>query len=159
MVQPTRRRPAGFTLIELLVVIAIIAILIGLLLPAVQKVREAAARAKCSNTLKQLGLAMHNFENNFRGFPPCRVQDPPPTLGAKGQHTWAPYMLPYLEMSAVYSRYNFNVTFDDATDFSKSPTGNVDVIKTDIKLFECPSAPDGRNQQGNTPDLGVTDYS
>jgi prepilin-type N-terminal cleavage/methylation domain-containing protein/prepilin-type processing-associated H-X9-DG protein len=152
------RRPA-FTLIELLVVIAIIAILIGLLLPAVQKVREAAARAKCSNTLKQLGLALHNFESARGGFPPCRVNNPPPALGAQKQHTWAPYMFPYLEMGSIASRYNFNVNFDDATDFSVDPKGNVDVIKTDIKLLVCPSAPDGRKQLGNTPDLGVTDYS
>jgi prepilin-type N-terminal cleavage/methylation domain-containing protein/prepilin-type processing-associated H-X9-DG protein len=155
---PTHHRRPAFTLIELLVVIAIIAILIGLLLPAVQKVREAAARAKCSNTLKQLGLAMHNFEGAMGGFPPCRVNNPPPALGAKFQHTWAPYMFPYMEMQALYSRYNFNVNFDDGTDFSKDPQGNIELIKTDIKLFVCPSAPDGRKQKGNTPDLGVTDY-
>jgi len=156
---PTKHRRQAFTLIELLVVIAIIAILIGLLLPAVQKVREAAARAKCSNTLKQLGLAMHNFEGTNGGFAPCRVNNPPPALGAKFQHTWAPYMFPYMEMQALYSQYNFDVNFDDSVDHSKSPTGNIDVIKTEIKLFICPSAPDGRKQLGNTPDLAVTDYS
>src|SRR5947199_3316576 len=151
------RSRRAFTLIELLFFIAIIAILIGLLLPAVQKVREAAARAKCSNTLKQLGLAMHNFEGVNGGFPPCRVNNPPPALGAKFQHTWAPYMLPYMEMQALYSQYNFDVNFDDNTDSSKGTT-NMVVIQNDIKLFVCPSAPDGRKQTGNTPNLGVTDY-
>src|SRR5262249_51391039 len=119
MVHHKGRPPRGFTLIELLVVIAIIAILIGLLLPAVQKIREAAARITCMTNLKQIGLALHNFESANGGFPPCRVNNPPAPINAKGQHTWAPFLFPYIEQQALYDCYNFGVNFDNTTDTSK----------------------------------------
>src|SRR5262249_39814295 len=93
---PGRARPRpAFTLIELLVVIAIIAVLIGLLLPAIQKVREAANRAKCQSNLRQIGLGMHNYHNSHNKFPP----------GATGTWAsgWAAYTLPYIEQSNAYN--------------------------------------------------------
>ncbi|MGL4420301.1 MAG: DUF1559 domain-containing protein, partial [Gemmataceae bacterium] len=126
-------RRSGFTLIELLVVIAIIAILIGLLLPAVQKVREASSRASCQNNMKQLGLAVHGFENTFGFYPASGWTQAGPGNSAGKYVGWRPLLLPFVEQSNLQKLYDFNKHWWEQPNLSAGIT--------QVKLFQCPSTP------------------
>jgi prepilin-type N-terminal cleavage/methylation domain-containing protein/prepilin-type processing-associated H-X9-DG protein len=126
----------GFTLIELLVVIAIIAVLVGLLLPAVQKVREAANRMSCTNNLKQIGLALHNYHSAHSRFPPGYIDgntDPnsTPNNDAGPGWGWASFLLPYIEEQNVSNQINFNVTVGTGS--------NTAISLQSLKIHQCPS--------------------
>jgi prepilin-type N-terminal cleavage/methylation domain-containing protein/prepilin-type processing-associated H-X9-DG protein len=144
----SRSRP-GFTLIELLVVIAIIAILIGLLLPAVQKVREAANRMKCTNNLKQIGLAAHNYHDTYDGLPPAWKYEPPapPARPTAVAESWGFNILPYLEQDNIFKQYNRDRPLFDPT--------NQALTATQLKVFQCPSAPNSNRLVELTIPSGV----
>jgi prepilin-type N-terminal cleavage/methylation domain-containing protein/prepilin-type processing-associated H-X9-DG protein len=121
-----RSQRQGFTLIELVVVISIIALLLGLLLPAVQKVREAAFRAQCQSNLKQIGLAIHLYHDDFKQMPPSRLSD----LHA----TWPVLILPYIEQQGLYNLWNMTPTVA-GTYYKQSDEARL----TPVKLYFCPS--------------------
>jgi prepilin-type N-terminal cleavage/methylation domain-containing protein/prepilin-type processing-associated H-X9-DG protein len=157
----SRTRRAAFTLIELLVVIAIISTLVGLLLPAVQKAREAAARISCTNNLKQIGLAMYQYEGVNDRLPPSRlypvrqVMPPPPSppiLQFEGGATWAVLILPFLEQDNLYRQWNVGFPYYDQ---------NATARTTPVKIFFCPSrraASDGLSISGDVPNISPAGY-
>jgi prepilin-type N-terminal cleavage/methylation domain-containing protein len=134
-------RRSGFTLIELLVVIAIIAILMALLVPAVQKVRAAAFLTQCQNNMKQIGIAMCNYEVAHKYFPPAAIRAAPDAFNQKfgaasgTNHGWAIHLFPYIEQKTVYDTYSFKVSWD-------SPT-NQRARQTQIPTLLCPAVTSG----------------
>jgi prepilin-type N-terminal cleavage/methylation domain-containing protein/prepilin-type processing-associated H-X9-DG protein len=140
MPHPTFARRA-FTLIELLVVIAIIAILIGLLIPAVQKVREAAARTQCQNNLKQFGLAAHNYESTFKTLPPGAGPTPTNSPSANSRASVQAVILPYLEQANLYNLF-------DLTQDVNAAASNAAARTQDVPIFLCPSDPSTATQGG-----------
>ena len=126
----------GFTLVELLVVIAIIGVLVGLLLPAVQNVREAARRMSCGNNLKQIALALHNYESTYRKFPAGYIHKfgpagTPESVANYRGFAWGAALLPQMEQASIYENINFNVPVFDAA--------NLAVRETPVQTFLCPS--------------------
>ncbi len=146
------RARIGFTLIELLVVIAIIAILIALLVPAVQKVREAAARLQCANNLKQIGLGMNNYANVFKGFPPSRTTGNVASAPwYPHQHSWSAALLPYIEQTNNFNLYSYTADWDDPSNYT--------AIQTQLAVFNCPSCPiQYRTDTTITPNPAAGDY-
>jgi len=140
-----RRSRRGFTLIELLVVIAIIAILIALLLPAVQQAREAARRTQCRNNLHQIGLALHNYHEQFSMFPIYVVRSGQCALGTQSWHqaggfSWRVLILPYMDQSAMYNNINFSMhVLTSPCNGGATDPGFVLAKKTVINGYICPS--------------------
>ena len=145
--EPNRRRRA-FTLVELLVVIAIIGILIGMLLPAVQQVRESARRTACTNNLKQIGLATLMFHDTRSAFPPARLT---PGFRAEDQDclgcaSWMVHLLPYIEQGNLYDLWDFSLSYEDLDEAA---------VGTPVEVFLCSNR--HTMQNANAPDRVVDD--
>jgi prepilin-type N-terminal cleavage/methylation domain-containing protein/prepilin-type processing-associated H-X9-DG protein len=147
VVVPPRHYRSGFTLIELLVVIAIIAILIGLLLPAVQKVREAAARVKCQNNLKQLGLALHTYHDVANRYPPYRPPGIAATDPRRYTENWTYLLLPYIEQDNIYKQ-----------PFTTRAQYDAMVRPQVIATYLCPSVPYPSTRGSGSGLTSLTNY-
>ena len=143
MSSPTKRvRQRGFTLIELLVVISIIAILMSLLLPAVQKARDSARLTQCRNKLKQWGLAMHNYHEAHNSLPFGGTDTP--------EHTFVPMMWPFIEQRALFVNYNFDLPYTD--------TQNQPSIRAQLPIYLCPSDVGARTWTASAPQRARGNY-
>lgn len=142
----TRRQSKGFTLVELLVVIAIIGVLVALLLPAVQSAREAARRMQCTNNLKQLGLAMHNYHDTYKSFP----------YGANAVwgHSWSAHILPQIEQDALFN--TIPTPWNDSGSWGGTDARSLALInlaRTAMPAFRCPSQPGPKNEPADVNGL------
>ncbi len=142
------RKSSGFTLVELLVVIAIIGILVALLLPAVQAAREAARRLQCVNNLRQMGVALQNYEGTYRSFPPAST-GPASTAAPTPpyRHGWVAMTLPWIEQGSLKDSYDMNANWYDAK--------NSALIVIPLGVYHCPSADYGRIATSKSPAFGV----
>ncbi|QDV16426.1 hypothetical protein Pan153_10540 [Gimesia panareensis] len=136
-----KKHSRGFTLLELLVVLAIIAMLIALLLPSIQQAREEARRSTCKNSLKQVGLALHNYEDTFTTFPP----------GATGNILWSKFILPFMDQANLYNQIDHSVP-DPATN-----AVNAKVRNHQLPIYRCPSDPGGIQTTGSN--CGPSNYT
>ena len=156
---PNVRKSRGFTLIELLVVIAIIAVLIALLLPAVQQAREAARRSSCKNNLKQMGLALHNYESTFSMFPASRISISSPRF----QRSWVTSCLPYMDQAPLYNLYDSNIPwYAPANDAATTTNLNTMVCPSSASAATIPSSAlytsITNSLRSDTPAWGLSDY-
>jgi prepilin-type N-terminal cleavage/methylation domain-containing protein/prepilin-type processing-associated H-X9-DG protein len=154
----TRPAAAGLTLLEVLVVVAILAVLMALLLPAVQQAREAAARIKCANNLRQLGLALHNHHDTFSSFPPAKVRLPATADDSRARvlYSWVPRVLPFLEQDPAYRRYRFDIRYDQPPNDAPNGFSSGYINQVQFPVFTCPSAP---KEQPGDRHRGVIDYA